>query len=200
MEPSRAQPLEATVLILAGPNGAGKTTASRIIVPAGTTFVNADTIARQLAEGGHPPEGLDIAAGRIVLKLIRELAGRGASFCVETNLAGRGFVRSIGVWRGQGYRVEIAFVGLVSPELAILRVARRVELGGHAVPEPVIRRRWRQGLVAFFQTYSDLADGWTLADNSRDAPIQVARRQRGSVDTEVLDSALWSHYNELSRG
>lgn len=34
---------------------------------------------------------------------------------------------------------------LESPELAIARVRRRVESGGHSVPEDVIRRRYERG-------------------------------------------------------
>jgi predicted ABC-type ATPase len=34
---------------------------------------------------------------------------------------------------------------LESPELALGRVASRVSLGGHNVPEPVVRRRWAAG-------------------------------------------------------
>src|ERR1039458_5888442 len=48
-----------------------------------------------LRQEGHQAEGLDIAAGRAVLAEMRRLAGVGGSFCVETNLAGRGLVQAI---------------------------------------------------------------------------------------------------------
>ena len=86
---------EPEVLLLAGPNGAGKTTSSRLIVPEGMAFVNADVVARQLADEGHALAGRDVAAGRIIMAEIRRLEAERESFCVETNLAGRGFVRSI---------------------------------------------------------------------------------------------------------
>ncbi|MGH9122493.1 MAG: Zeta toxin family protein, partial [Acidimicrobiales bacterium] len=54
------------VLLLAGPNGAGKTTSSRLLIPERVVFVNADSVARHLADRGHPSAGLDVAAGRIV--------------------------------------------------------------------------------------------------------------------------------------
>lgn len=186
-----------TVLLLAGPNGAGKTTASRLVIPRGVTFVNADLIARRLADEGHPAAGLDAAAGRIVLAEVRRLEAHGASFCLETNLAGRGLVRSIARWKSSGFRVGLAFIALASPELAIARVAERVEGGGHDVPEPVVRRRWRQGLRVLFSVYIDLVDDWTLADNSGDRLVPVAR---ATVPErfEVLDRELWEYFRGLA--
>lgn len=132
-------------LILAGPNGAGKTTSSASLVPSGSHFLNSDQIAAQLLEKGHPVAGLEVAAGRIVLQQLHEVVAAGAPFCIETNLAGRGLTRRIEDWRVQGYSVRLVFTALESPELALGRVASRVSLGGHNVPEPVVRRRWAAG-------------------------------------------------------
>lgn len=186
------------MLILAGPNGAGKTTASRLVVPPGMVFVNADIIARELADEGHPIEGLQVAAGRLVLAEIRRLETARASFCVETNLAGRGLTRSIRTWQESGYTVRLAFVALVSPELALARVAHRVAEGGHDVPGDVVRRRWRQGLEALFSLYLDLADSWRLTDNSADHAVAVASGGKGG-SPRILDRSLWVRYRSLAR-
>jgi hypothetical protein len=71
-----------TVLLLAGPNGAGETTSSPLVIPDGMVFINADIVARRLADEGHPPAGLDIAAGRVVLAEMRRLEDERASFCL----------------------------------------------------------------------------------------------------------------------
>jgi predicted ABC-type ATPase len=184
------------VLILAGPNGAGKTTASRLLVPDGMVFVNADVVARRLTEAGHPPAGLDIAAGRVVLAEMRQLADQRVSFCTETNLAGRGMLRSIERWRDGGYRVRLAFLALENPNLALTRVAHRVAKGGHSVADDVVRRRWKQGLSAFFSTYMDEVDSWTFIDNSRDHAVTVARSGSGS-DVMIADRELWDFYRAL---
>src|ERR1700730_15514385 len=89
-------------LIIAGPNGAGKTTASRVVVPADATFINADMIAAELAAAGHVQPGHDIAAGRVVFASMRARVRAGESFAVETNLAGRGYVGLIDEWRQAG--------------------------------------------------------------------------------------------------
>jgi predicted ABC-type ATPase len=46
------------------------------------------------------------------------------------------------------------------------RVAKRVALGGHDVPEQTIRRRYVRGLLNFFDLYRPLADAWQFYDNS----------------------------------
>lgn len=159
-------------------------------------FVNADIIARRLAEEGHPPAGLDITAGRVVLTETRRLVDSRASFCLETNLAGRGMLRSIARWRGMGYGVRLVFVALHSPELAMARVAQRVADGGHDIPEAVIRRRWQDGLSAFFGLYLEKVDSWTLIDNSEADPVTVARGFR-AASPEIVDSARWTYFRAL---
>lgn len=78
-------------------------------------------------------------------------------------------------WHRAGYGVGLAFIALRSPELAVARVATRVALEGHDVPEAVVRRRWRAGLEARFDVYIQVVDDWWLIDNSDDMAVIVAR-------------------------
>lgn len=164
-----------TVVILAGPNGAGKTTFAREYLPqeAGCpVFVNADLIAAGLAP--FDPATAAVRAGRIMQAEIRAHARAGRSFAFETTLSGRGWARWIPRWRAAGYRVEIVFLALPSPEAAVARVAARVRLGGHDVPEPVVRRRFLAGRRNFEDVYRDLADSWMLYDNAGPEPAPLA--------------------------
>ena len=61
---------------------------------------------------------------------------------------------------------------LNSPELAVERVAARVEAGGHDIPEETIRRRYRVGIDYFFHDYAPICERWILADNSQ-IPFRV---------------------------
>ena len=61
-------------------------------------------------------------------------------FAFESTLAGRSAHRLLTGLVGVGYDVHILYLWLPSPDLAVARVRRRVEAGGHDVPEPVIRR------------------------------------------------------------
>jgi predicted ABC-type ATPase len=44
-----------------------------------------------------------------------------------------------------GYTINLIYFWLQTPELAIKRVQRRVESGGHNIPIEVIRRRYERG-------------------------------------------------------
>ena len=165
-----------TIIIIAGPNGAGKTTFAREFLPneAGCpTFVNADLIA----EGLNPlqPEQEAVAAGRMMLAMIRRYVDEGRSFAFETTLSGRTYASMIPRWREQGYRVRLFFLRLPSPEIAIARVRQRVSTGGHNIPDDVIRRRFNSGLNNFEAIYQELVDEWKLYDSTGITPVEIAR-------------------------
>lgn len=185
-------------LILAGPNGAGKTTASGVLVPAGTEFLNSDVIAARLLEQGRPPGGVEVTAGRELLGQLQGLVAAGESFCIETNLAGRGLLRWIEEWHGRGYVVRLVFTALDSPELALTRVAIRVALGGHDVPEAVVRRRWASGLRSFFSLYMTVVDEWVLFDNSGQRLQEVASGTRDDPAPRIVDRQRWVQLRSLA--
>ena len=119
------------------------------------------------------------------------------SFCIETNLAGRGLLRRVDDWRHDGYTVRLVFVALDSPELAIARVATRVSLGGHDVPEPTIRRRWRAGLRSLFDEYLDLVDAWAVYDNSAGTSLFVAKGTLEPRTCDVANEEPWSRLRDI---
>ena len=125
-----------------------------------------------IAAGLSPfrPEAAAIRAGRLLLTEISSKVGQGESFAFESTLAGRGYARSIPLWRNAGYNVKIVFLSLPSVELAIARVAARVAQGGHDVGETDIRRRFKVGLENFRRVYQPLVAGWVLYDNSGAQP------------------------------
>ena len=92
-------------------------------------------------------------AGRIMLARLRELARQRVDFAFETTLASRTFAPWLRELRDSDYRVHLLFLWLPSPELAIARVATRVQEGGHHVPDETIRRRYHAGLRNFFRLY-----------------------------------------------
>jgi predicted ABC-type ATPase len=167
-------PTQKRILILAGPNGAGKTTFAREFLTREAdcpVFVNADLIADGLSP--FLPERVAIRAGRLMLELISGYLSRGESFAFETTLAGRNYARSIPKWRAAGYQVDLYFLSLPSPELAISRVAARVQEGGHAIPEGVVRRRFWVGKENFDTLYKPAVNWWTHFDNGGDEPILI---------------------------
>lgn len=86
---SRANP---KVVLLAGPNGAGKSTLAPALLRDTlrvSDFVNADVIAHGLSAYGAGDQA--IAAGRIMLERLHELAARRVDFAFESTLASRTF-------------------------------------------------------------------------------------------------------------
>jgi predicted ABC-type ATPase len=114
------------------------------------------------------PEGAALAAGRIMLARLKELAAARESFAFETTLASRSFAPWIRSLTSSGYDFHLLFLWLPSPQFAVERVAQRVQSGGHYVADEVVRRRYVKGLRNFFSLYQPLATTWRVYDNAVD--------------------------------
>ena len=183
-----------TIIIIAGPNGAGKTTFANDLLPNEAqveTFINADLIAAGL--NPFEPERVAVQAGRLMLRMIRDMVDRGESFAFETTLSGRGFARMIPEWQDRGYHVKLCFLRLSTSDRAVERVAQRVREGGHHVPEDVICRRVAAGSRNFQEIYRDLVDEWILYDSTVGAPAIIEwgsnRKDTGGQQLSVSDQS-----------
>ncbi|MGH7942657.1 MAG: zeta toxin family protein, partial [Limisphaerales bacterium] len=130
-------------LIIAGPNGAGKTTFAREFLPkeAGVIhFVNADLIAGGLSP--LRPELAALAGGRLFLAELDRLSRAQVDFALESTLSGLAYLQRLKRWKRAGYRMEMVFLRLASPQLARRRIAARVKQGGHPVPRADVLRRF----------------------------------------------------------
>ena len=165
------------IYLISGPNGAGKTTCAFSIMPELIDcyeYVNADAIAAGLSP--FRPLEVSVDAGRLMLKRIRELTESGATFAFETTLSSKSFAPFLARCKRQGYTIRLIYIWVNSVELAVERVKRRAEIGGHLVAEQIIRRRYPRSLLNFFHLYSSLADIWGFYDNSYVEPELVAER------------------------
>ena len=158
-------------IIIAGPNGAGKTTFAREYLPedAGVIhFVNADLLAAGLSP--LRPESAVLAAGRWFLMELDRLAKARLDFAFESTLSGLTYLGRLKRWKVAGYRIEIIYLRLALPQLALHRIAARVKQGGHDVPRADVLRRFDRGWKNFVTAYRLQADAWTVYDNSGDSP------------------------------
>jgi len=180
------------ILIIAGPNGAGKTTFAGEFLPheAGCPeFVNADLIAAGLSP--FHPDSVAIAAGRLMLKRIKELSANSKSFAFETTLSTRAYMRMIPQWRADGYRVKLYFLKLPDPEFAIRRVEQRVKHGGHDIPTSTILRRFARGWENLQEYYLRIVDEWAIYDGSSQPPVLLETGENHSPQQLMEDSSQY---------
>ena len=163
-------------VVIAGPNGSGKTTFAHEFLPRGAGivhFVNADLIAAGLSP--FRPSLVALSAGRLLLRELDRLALERSDFAFESTLSGRSYVGRFERWRRAGYRVEIVYLRLASPRLALRRIAARVKQGGHDVPADDVLRGFDRGWVNFEKVYRRLAHSWAVHDNSGSRPILLEK-------------------------
>ncbi len=155
------------VFMIGGANGAGKTTAALTLLPKyvdAYEFVNADEIARGL--NPVKPETADVMAGRVMIERIQGLINARKNFAFETTCAGKHHVQTLQICKQAGYCLHLIFLWLPSVDMAIHRVAQRVEQGGHPVTESTIRRRYINGLKNLIGTWLPIVEKALILDSS----------------------------------
>lgn len=178
--------------LIGGANGSGKTTTAKIVLPnflGVIEYVNADEIAAGLSM--FNPESVAIIAGRLMLERLEALSNSGVDFAFETTLAARHFASFLRKSKPRGYTINLIFFWLQSPELAIERVRRRVESGGHNIPEDVIRRRYTRGIKNLLELYIPLCDSWIIYDNSR-LSFQVVAACAIEQKPVIYQAKIWN--------
>jgi predicted ABC-type ATPase len=186
-----------SVVVLAGPNGAGKTTASSRFLRGALgveEYVNADVIAQGLS--GFNPDQVAFEAGELMLRRLRALAERRLNFAFETTLASRSLAPWIKELQSNGYEFHLLFLWLPSADAAVARVAARVRLGGHNVPEETIRRRYERGLSNFFHRYQPMATTWQLLDNSQSKRPRLIARGEGPDAKRIANKGMWDRIRQ----
>ncbi|MEM9541490.1 MAG: zeta toxin family protein [Cyanobacteria bacterium P01_E01_bin.42] len=183
--------------VIGGANGSGKTTTAKQILPSFleiSEYVNADEIAVGLSP--FNPNSVAIQAGRLMLARLDYLANTEVDFAFETTLAARHFAKFLRECRAKGYTINLVYFWLQSPELAIARVRRRVESGGHNIPEETIRRRYDRGRSNLINLYLPLCDTWNIYDNSGANP-QLVAALNPNREIMIYEPSIWQQI-ELS--
>ncbi|HVF76000.1 MAG TPA: zeta toxin family protein [Acidimicrobiales bacterium] len=150
--------------LIAGPNGAGKSTLyDRVIGPVTKLeFVNADVIAA--SQWPHDVAAHAYDASRLATERRNELIAGRTSFVTETVFSHESKVDLVRAAAQAGYLVMLHVV-LVPEDLAVARVANRVENDGHDVPEEKVRSRYAR-LWSLVAEAIPLVDEATVYDNS----------------------------------
>ncbi len=187
-------------MVIAGPNGSGKTSAAPGLLRDTVgieVFVNADVIAQGLA--GFHPQSVAFEAGRIMLRRIADLVRARADLAFESTLAGRSVAGLLRRVIRDGYDVHIFYLWLPSADLALARVRRRVEEGGHDVAEAIVRRRFKKSLVNFDRLYRPIATTWRLYDGSAPGGQAIVAHGAGTRGPTIVEATAWREVEQQMR-
>lgn len=152
------------LIIIAGANGVGKTTFARpYVAEYGYDFLNADDIAKTLADAGELSPM--IAAGQVFFERLNQVLDNQQSIVVETTLSGSYINKVAKRAKGLGYKIKLIYIFIESPEACFERVKMRIAKGGHEVPEEDVKRRFYRSLSNFWDNFREMADEWRLYFN-----------------------------------
>lgn len=182
MPPSSEPPV---FWIFAGPNGSGKSTAYARTNPEGEArpfwIINPDALTLEIVSR----EGLTV--GDANLEAVKRLEAWleatvlvHRSLGVETVLSTSKYRRLVTLAKSRGYRINLFYVILDSPQRNVERVRRRFAAGGHDVPEQkIVDRYWRS--LEQMPWFLDQADRAWINDNSGAEVVLVAEKENGVV-------------------
>ena len=184
--------------VIGGPNGAGKSTYTVRLAAAGydlSEMVNPDVIAANLP---GPDATRDARAGRETLRRTRALIASGQTFSRETTLSGSEILRTMRAAKSAGFTVNLFFIGVDSVDISRSRVRRRVERGGHGIPEQVQVRRFDRSL-------DNAAPAARIADttvfvNSMEEQFQTVGMARRGVMVWHADMPGLQWLDRITRG
>lgn len=160
--------------IIAGANGCGKSTLANILLKEkNLEFLNADEIAKEIS-----PDSINtvpISAGKEYFQRLKIFFDNDKSFAVESTLSGNNIIRIIEKAKQKEYKVILVYSFLQNFTICIERVKKRVENGGHNVPNEDIIRRYYKSIFKFWETYRFIVDEWTMFYNGYEyAPVIVS--------------------------
>ena len=74
-----------------------------------------------------------------------------------------------------------------------------MRLGGHAIPEEVVRRRFVSGLRNFFTLYQGIANSWEMFDNSDVCGLRLIASGGTNQALDIQDPGAWNNLQEQAR-
>ena len=184
------------IVIFAGPNGSGKSTITDACNICGT-YVNADEIQKH--------KGLTAYDAAVEATSLRErLVENRADFTFETVLSTERNIDLLKSAKKVGYFIRGFYVLTCTPEINVLRVQTRVQLGGHDVPADKIRVRYMRALQ-ILPEFVELCDVCSIYDNSLDVPCRIYKKYHGETfctnavwDKTNIDALLAGEYKPLT--
>ena len=182
-------------LVIAGPNGSGKSTLIRQLqsepaFPFPDNYINADDIERELAA--------DVADTKVKRERLafREARNRRQQFreaglphAFETVFSHTSNLLDLQRLRRAGFYLTLCWVATQNASLNVERVKRRVEAGGHDIPEDKIRARYVRSLK-FLPRAAETAHLTYIYDNS-DSLLLIGHFTEGKWHPVLTDTPVY---------
>jgi len=150
--------------------------------------MNSDEIAAKI------DDTFGVMAGKILLQKLAKVIQKKKSFALESTISGLHHLRIMELAKKSKYEIILVYVFLDFPEANIARIQKRVQMGGHDIPDDVVIRRFYKS-AANFRPTSALADRWKLYYNGEDSFELIA--EGGKSVVQVLNEDL---YNKFTKG
>jgi len=125
--------------------------------------------------------------------LRNKLLDAGISFTFETVMSHRSKIELLTEAKEKGYRTYLYYIGTGDPQINVIRVRRRVNLGGHPVSERKITDRYYRSLELLMDAILN-TDRAYVFDNSVDLPELewLAEISNGtSLIMKVTEAPAW---------
>jgi predicted ABC-type ATPase len=196
--------------MISGCNGAGKSTLVQALLP---HYINIQALINpdEIAKGLNPlqPDTMRFKAGVLALKQMDEYIDAGETFAFETTASGRAYVRRLVAAKARGYKIQLIYIFVENPDIAIARVLNRVKEGGHAVPEIDIRRRYYRGLKNILNLYVPLADQVSFVLNgmsieqektNKKSNLQIFAEIDKLNEQIIYDHVIWDLMHQQRNG
>jgi predicted ABC-type ATPase len=168
----------ARVTVIAGVNGAGKSSfVGEALRQSGGEYFNPDEATQGFLEAS-PSMTSDEANSRAWVEgreRLEQAIRDHQDYVFETTLGGNTMTMLLLQALEQNLEVAVLFVGLVSVELHLERIASRVAAGGHAIAESKVRERYVSSIKNLVRLAPYLTELRVL-DNSADADPKTGHR------------------------
>lgn len=151
-------------ILYAGVNGAGKSTLYRTThYQDNMPRINTDEILREFGNWKNTTDLMK--AGKIAVSRLNKYLKQGITFNQETTLCGHSIIQTIAKAHKTGYLIEMHYVGVDSCEIAKSRIAKRIEMGGHGIPDKDVDKRYIESLKNL-RKVMNICDFVALYDNT----------------------------------
>tara|TARA_B100000446_G_scaffold16724_4_gene14234 strand:+ start:473 stop:1048 length:576 start_codon:yes stop_codon:yes gene_type:complete len=178
-------------VLVAGVNGSGKSTFTATFKRhyPNILIIDPDAIALEVTGCFATINQAGNLAGRKALEQIKYNIDHKISFIAESTISGRTYLKLVEKAKEAGFRTVLLYIGLETPELSALRVASRVNKGGHDIPLQHIRRRHPKSLSNLLP-HIRIFDIAHVYDNSNQR-VWVAGYRKGTLVKQARSIPQW---------